>query len=260
MRLSRPAATLVALSLAIAGDAAERDCAATPLRDFLREGKDLYLGEGHGTNEAPAVVRCLVEFALKGRKEPLIVSLEQDPSARNLESDAWRGVDGRNSEAMWKLTRYLLEQEKAGRLELHMQISFPIPFEPDKTPPTLDFAAYDRNIGTSLHELAVRGQLIAYGGSMHSRKVRIPGMQPVYEPAGAYLGPEVIHVELAAAAGGTAWNCTAAGCGIHDVPPRTQFAGQPGSLLDGEPFGHDFVYRLPRVTASPPKMETESRP
>ena len=62
---------------------------------LVRQGKDLYLGEIHGTAEAPALVRCLVLTALEHPNGKLIVSLEQQDWARDPASEAWRGVDGR---------------------------------------------------------------------------------------------------------------------------------------------------------------------
>jgi hypothetical protein len=226
----------------------------------VHRGQDLYLGEGHGTVESPALVRCLVIAALERGEKPLLVSLELDPSARDPKGDAWHGRDGRGSEAMWNLTQFLIEQEKAGRLELNLQLSFPPVFIAGETPPKLDFAAYERSIGIPLGELSTRGQLIALGGNVHSRKERIQMPQHSYYPAGHYLGSGVVHVDLESAGRGTAWNCNAEGCGIHIVPGQTTSIGMANTLVDGKPFDHDVVYLLPTVTASPPKLPPSSSP
>jgi hypothetical protein len=42
------------------GETADKTCTVTPLHEYIRFGQDLYLGEGHGTAEVPALVRCLV--------------------------------------------------------------------------------------------------------------------------------------------------------------------------------------------------------
>jgi hypothetical protein len=260
MQVVRCIAVCVALLVASPVLAAAEACPVTPLDDFIRRGQDVYLGEGHGTVESPALVRCLVIVAMERRKERLIVSLEQVPTARDPEGEAWRGTDGRGSEAMWNLTRFLLEQEKAGRLELHLQLSFPIAFVPGTTPPQFDAAAYERNIGTPLREFAARGQLIALSGNMHSRQDRIPLPQFSYDPAGSYVGPDVVHVDLEPGAGGTAWNCDAGGCGIHELAGASPFVGPPHTMMDGKAFGHDFIYRLPGVTASPPRFPAANPP
>ena len=74
-----------------------------------------------GRSRAPPSARAR---ALPGPHGPrtreweLIVSLEQQDWARDPASEAWRGVDGRGSVAMWDSTQFLITQEKAGRLEL----------------------------------------------------------------------------------------------------------------------------------------------
>jgi len=260
MWIGRLCGALITSHLVLPAVAARENCPVTPLHDFVRRGQDLYLGEGHGTVESPMLVRCLVLTAMEHSKEPLIVSLEQDPSARDPNGEAWHGRDGRGSEAMWNLMQFLLLQEKAGRLELHLQLSFPIVFVPGEIPPKLDSGAYERSMGTPLREFAARGQLIALSGNMHSRRERIPIPQFSYDPAGAHVGPDVVHVDLEPGRGGAAWNCIAGGCGVHDLPSQTPFEGLPNTLIDGKPYGHDFVYLLPRVTASPPKYPGPGTP
>src|SRR5262245_36091030 len=52
---------LAILSLAgSAACAADASCPRSGLHDLVERGRDLYLGELHGTVEVPALVRCLV--------------------------------------------------------------------------------------------------------------------------------------------------------------------------------------------------------
>jgi hypothetical protein len=236
---------LLALPLSLPALSADQTCLRTPLHTFIERGQDLYLGELHGTVETPALVRCLVIAALERKGETLIVSLEQDPNARDLQSDAWRGQDGRGSAAMWELTDFLLEQEKLGRLTLHQHVPtvFDNPYDP---------AAYERRMGSPLRELARRGLLIVLSGNAHSRKEPLPMPSP-YDPAGMYAGSDLIHVDIESASGGAAWNCMAGGCGVHELAGNTPFNHASNMLMDGKGFGHDFVYLLPQFTASPPK-------
>lgn len=190
-------------------------------------------------------MRCLVTAALERKGEPLFVSLEQQTNARDLQGDAWRGQDGRGSSAMWGLTRFLLAQEKQGRLTLHQHVptEFDNPFDP---------AAYERRMGSPLRELAKRGLLIALSGNAHSRKEPMPLPSP-YDPAGMYAGAELLHVDIESASGGTSWSCMAGVCGVKEFAGNTPFKQAANTLMDGKGFGHDFVYVLPRFTASPPK-------
>jgi len=54
MRVVGVAAILLASNVALPAAAADRGCVTTPLHDLIQEGKDLYLGELHGTVESPA--------------------------------------------------------------------------------------------------------------------------------------------------------------------------------------------------------------
>jgi hypothetical protein len=245
MKVRQLALLLLASSLAMPALSADQACSRTPLHTFIERGQDLYLGEGHGTVEIPALVQCLVIAALERKVEPLIISLEQQPNARDLQSDAWQGQDGRGSAAMWELTKFLLEQEKLGRLTLHQHAPtvFDNPFDP---------AAYERRMGTPFLELSRRGMLLALSGNFHSRNAPVP-MSPSYDPAGMYAGPDVMHIVVESAGGGSAWNCTASGCGMRQLSAKSPFNATPNTLMDGKEYGHDFVYLLPQVTASPPK-------
>jgi hypothetical protein len=191
-----------------------------------------------------------VTAALERKGQTLFVSLEQQPNARDLQGDAWRGQDGRGSAAMWELTKFLLEQEKLGRLTLHQHVptEFDNPFDP---------AAYERRMGSPLRELARRGLLIALSGNAHSRTERLPMPSP-YDPAGMYAGADLIHVDIESASGGTSWSCMGGACGVKEFAANTPFNHAANTLMDGKGFGHDFVYLLPRFTASPPKYPAVS--
>lgn len=232
----------------------EANCSSGALDALVRQGKDLYLGEIHGTTEVPALLRCLVLTALEHPNGKLIVSLEQQDSARDPVGEAWRGTDGRSSVAMWELTQFLISQEKAGRLEFHQQLPSAV-LKPGESPPKYDPVEYERAMGAPLRELAARGQLIALSGNAHSRLERFPGA--TYDPAGKYVGPDVVHVDLMTVAGGTAWTCLSSDCGLHARPGMGAMAGEAGTLTDGKWDGHDFIYWLPGSTASPPKLSPE---
>jgi hypothetical protein len=242
--------------LSLAGPpAAAADCETGELGALVRQGKDLYLGEMHGTAEIPALVRCLVESALSNNPDELIVSLEQQPAARNAAGDAWRGTDGRGSEAMWELTQFLIREEKAGRLELHQHVPAVLPLKGN--PPELDSAAYEKLMGEPLRGLAARGQLIALSGNAHSRNQAVPGLG--YEPAGKYAGPDVLHIAVMAARGGTSWNCVGNKCGARTLP-ISGMPGARGTLTDGAWFGHDLIFWLDKSTSSPPKLPAVAGP
>ena len=82
-----------------------------PFVEVLSSGKNLYLGELHGTVEVPQLVREIVDATLVTSTLPVAVSLELPLAAKNGESPFWEGTDGRSSQAMYALVQYLLALE-----------------------------------------------------------------------------------------------------------------------------------------------------
>ncbi|HUQ09367.1 MAG TPA: hypothetical protein VM146_03555 [Steroidobacteraceae bacterium] len=224
-------------------------CEPTPLDDYVKQGRDLLIGEPHGVNESPELVRCLVLTALSRKDaEPLVVSIEHTPAARDLAGDDWKSRDGRSSIAMWELAKFLFEQEKLGRLTVAFHMPVIHATRPEDIP---DSAGYEKLMGGPLRELARKNHLIALVGNLHSRKSR-PGWLP-YDPAGVYVGDEVLHVSVENVLAGTAWGNMN---GEYKSSPSVGnlFADQtPGALIDGTRVEHDFAYLVPRFTASGPK-------
>jgi hypothetical protein len=226
------------------------ECPRTPLDGFVEQGRDLLIGEQHGTAEAPALVRCLVSTALaREHAEPLVVSIEHTPGARDLSGSDWKSRDGRSSIALWELAKFLSEQEKLGRLKVAFHMPVIRATRPEDIP---DSATYEKLMGTPLRELAQQNQLIALVGNVHSRKTR-PDWIP-YDPAGVYVGDAAVHVAVEATGPGTAWSMQGR---LYELraTPAGWFAGQePGRLVDGKAIEHDYVYLVPRFTASGPRF------
>jgi hypothetical protein len=229
-------------------------CERTPLDPYVEQGRDLLIGEAHGVAESPELVRCLVLTALARKNaEPLVVSIEHTPAARDLAGDDWKSRDGRSSIAMWELAKFLFEQEKLGRLTVAFHMPVIHATRPEDIP---DSAGYEKLMAAPWRELAEKGQLIALVGNLHSRKARPNGLP--YDPAGVYLdagvsGAGVLHVSVENVSPGTAW---ANMNGEYKLRPTVGnlFADQtPGTLIDGKVIEHDFVYLVPRFTASGPK-------
>ncbi len=219
------------------------DCGAEPLITLLDAGKDLYLGEIHGTEQAPALVACLAQHAMRGHlSEKLIVSLELPENARDLNDAFWHQTrDGRSSWAMWNLVRQLLQHQKAGRLEIQWQDGrneFP---NGDR----------DRFIGESLLESSKRGLLIALSGNLHSSKAPMP-FAPETQPAGMYVGPSAVHVFIDSVSAGSAWYCSST-CGSHGVKGAVIAGAAPGAIVDGSDVNHDLIFFVSEFTASSPR-------
>lgn len=214
--------------------------------DTLASAEHLYLGEGHGTEEVPVLVQCLTQAALARGAKSLVVSLELPNPDKPEGKGYWQSThDGKSSKAMWQFFQWLRIQEAGGRLAIHYQY--------DSTPWTGQ-AAYERHVGEGLKALIDQGHaLIAYGGNFHSRR-EMASYLPGIVPTGAVVGPAILHVDVEAVEGGTAWDCREAGCAIHDVHAFDASGAQSGALIDGAVVGHDSVYLLQRFTASVPQF------
>jgi hypothetical protein len=68
-----------------------------------------------------------------------------------------------------------------------------------------------------------------------------------------HVGDAMLHVAVDSVLPGTAWN-QIGGSYASRTMMGGQFVGQkPGTLIDGKPVEHDFVYLVSRFTASGPK-------
>jgi len=196
-------------------------------------------------------VQCLTQAALDRGAKSLVVSLELPNPDKAEGKNYWQSNhDGKSSKAMWQLFQWLRVQESTGRLTIHYQY--------DSTP-WAGQAAYERHVGEGLKALIDQGHaLIAYGGNFHSRREVAPFL-PGVVPTGAVVGPAILHVDVEAAEGGTAWDCRQAlvggmDCAIHDVHPFDAPGARSGDLIDGAAVGHDRLYLLQRFTASVPQF------
>jgi hypothetical protein len=208
-----------------------------------------YLGEMHGTAEAPRIVRCVVEADLATATKPIVVALEM-PSPDTYDGQyRWKNFkDGKTSDSMWRLLSWLRAREGEGQLKIHYE-----------SPQSLRAAAesgqvgYEKVVAGELKALAAQNLLIAYGGAFHSRREGEAGL-PNLVPAGALLGDLVKHVFLAPNLGGEAWFCkgSANACGPYQLD-KMNVPSDTDSLVDGAAFGHDFLYLLGKVSAAKPQ-------
>jgi hypothetical protein len=154
---------------------------------------------------------------------------------------------------MWRLYQWLQAQEAAGLLKLHHHM--PTTHYPDQ-------ADYEKDAGLALNALMKQNaRVIVLSGNFHSRREPNEWMPKVL-PMGTYVGEGTLHVDLHALEGGTAWNCTSRSTGNAPAPPPTCAANalpaipipgaRVGDLIDGGKSGHDYVYLLKSVSASPP--------
>lgn len=239
-------------------------CPPDSTLDTLLEHKALVLGEIHGTVETPAFFQCLVERALVSIEEPLTVSLELESGARDPNSSFWRSQDGRASQAMWRLVQFLQEQQRIGKLSLHLQLEKPVFNSFEEAKAYSDH--WEQNRGIAIKELAERGRVIALMGNVHAMRdpLKLQGGSQELLMAGHYMGSEVTRVAVENVDDGEAWVCRgippAVTCGTDTVKNRGISGAAPGAILDGNTLGYELIYFIEEraYSASPPHLQTTS--
>jgi len=215
------------------------------LLELINKGHDVYLGDTHGTNEIPALVKCLVKERLKTKiSEPLVVALEDTSESLISDSDVWYGKDGRNSIAMWELVEYLKLQKKLGNIDLFMLLDS---VDVSMFKHSFDQNEYEKQIGIGLRHVTEGSQVIALSGSFHSRK-RAPSFSPEVIPAGSYVADSMLHISIEPLNDGEYWACLREGCKVVKSSSFTNSAESSSDLIDGEIVEHDYIYFLDKFS------------
>lgn len=271
----------LAFALPLAGCVATRspraaplDCREVPGLDALLAPGVLILGEIHGTEESPAFLTDAVCLGLKaGRRVGIGLEVPIEETARLetflasagtasdraalLDSPFWNAdyQDGRRSRAMLSLLEAVRAWRRAGRpVRVGLLDGADLPARP---------AERDRVMAerlAALHDLEAGGVVVALLGNLHSRVSRGSPWNAGYEAAGfvlARLRPGLRLTSLDVShSGGAGWFCTSAdpaSCQERPLGSTSDQAAAPGVSLHPEMRnGHHGVYRVGRVTASPP--------
>lgn len=230
--------------------------------ELVKKAKVVWLGEMHGTNEAPLLFRGLVRLVAR-RDGPPVVALEipkasqpaledylknGDPSAlrdRSFFGDDWK--DGRSSEAMFKLVE-ALRRERIAKV---------VCFDPA---PVADAQTRDEGMAAIL-EAAARdypgAKLVVLSGNVHSRVTEGTPWDPKYRPAAFVLSkslPTVVSLDPEYE-GGAIWACMSGGkCGVNSVT-GAKWSGSTRhyiSVGDVATDGHQGIVFSRTVSPSPP--------
>lgn len=210
------------------------------LDSILKLG-NIYIGEIHGTKEAPEFYKCLIDRAIKTSKKRVIVSLELEAEAISLNSEFWQrkeqAADGRSSIAMLDFASFILERENLSEINFHLMYrKRSIKYTPEI-------------YGQELNLLSKTGQVIAISGNAHAAKERFSFLSESYLPEGKFVGPGFTHISLESLNGGTFWGCIDT-CSVQRLPAHI---GKVENILERskEPY-YDYTFYLNRFTASPP--------
>jgi hypothetical protein len=249
---------------------------------YIAQARGVFVGDMHGTVEAPAFVTDLVcNFVHSGRT--VVLGLEY-PSAEQhfideflreradnrrptlLSTPFWirPTQDGRTSQGMLKLLYSIRTQIRRGA---HIRV---IAFDASSTEapptgPTDGTALFDRRdaamaeyLRHDLSNLNAADVAIIFTGNVHARKTKglhavnaPPGMENA-EPLGYRLrdlGFLDVNIDYR---GGTLWTCfSPSDCGVHDGGEKGP-AVKSFSIAPSTDPAYDLIYLVGRLTASPP--------
>ncbi|MFK0298588.1 hypothetical protein ACIQTU_05130 [Brevundimonas sp. NPDC090276] len=226
----------------------------------------VFVGETHGTTEAPAAFADLVCAALE--QGPVTVSVEypvqmqptldafmaadSDTAARATlaayEYGPFVHHDGRGSGAMLDLLLRLRGMAKAGK-DLTLVAS--VPDSPRIEGFRQSYSEMDRAVLWGRQAMArPQARVLALVGRVHAEKVRRVG-SPLGLPAAAHIRPEETLSLTLAHQGGEAWMCLD-DCGPAPVPETDDLATRGVALAPQQDGKFDGLLALGPVTASPP--------
>jgi hypothetical protein len=229
---------------------------------LIAEKRVVWLGELHGTCEAPQLFLGLVKLVSRRHTAPPIVALEipsseqgaidrylatgDDSTLRSSVFFSGKLKDGRSSEAMVKLLSQLRAEKTAAVYCFD---------SPGATTPQ----ERDTAMAQSLHRCAKKfpnSKLVVLSGSVHSRIVEGTSWDPNYRPAAFELRKtldSVVSFRLAYEAG-TIWAHTDNGFGEHKVKGDRWSGTTPHyiTLFPKPADGHNGAIFTRTLTGSPP--------
>lgn len=240
----------------------------------------LIVGEMHGSNEVPALVRAIAEQAVQER--PVRLGLEMPSNMQGaiddylrstgsaadrvtlLRSPFWAGRDGRSSKAMLQLidTVRVLRARSEDINVFAMEPAYPDHQAVEKAGgyTVVKETGMAASIRRELAGMAPHGLVIALMGNYHSRYEDAdlsgaPGRSVTEQLAS--LSPVVVTPAAVHAQG---WNCVAVegGCAVHAYDSRRAPAGSfPRIVVDHSSKQGPFIVTLwlDRTTASLPAAE-----
>jgi hypothetical protein len=243
-------------------------CRPLPGSEVLwrEETRFIFIGETHGTVEAPAAFADLVCLALD--RGPVTAALEF-PTAMQPTLDAFmdaetdeaaraallayaygpfRFHDGRGSEAMMAMLIRLRALRREGR---PLAVVATVPDSPRLRGFGQSYSELDRAaVWVEAARARPEARVLVFVGRVHAGKVRRVG-SPIGLPAAAHIRPEESLSLAIARQGGQAWLCRD-DCGVASITPADD-AALRGVVLSPElDPAFDGLLALGPWTASPP--------
>ncbi len=248
-------------------------CASLPGAEALwRDGtRFIFIGETHGTAEAPTAFADLVCLALE--QGPVTAALEfptgmqpaldafmdagTDETARAALLDypygPFRFHDGRGSEAMMAMLLRLRSLRRDGR---PLTVVATVPDSPRLPGFGQSYAELDRAaVWVEAARARPDDRVLVFVGRVHAEKARRVG-SPIGLPAAAHIRPEDSLSLAVARQGGAAWLCRD-DCGAAAITPVDDAALRGVVLTPDLDPAFDGLLALGPSTASPP-VRTDS--
>lgn len=219
----------------------------------------IFVGELHGTKEAPAIFGDLVCAAFAS-KRPVIVGVEhavseqpaldafmassgdaQSAAALKREMVSSGVADGRSSEAYFSMIEAMRDLKVQHRIE--KLVAFVGSSESNSNQ---KMAANIRAAGASIPDSLT----LIFAGNVHATKRSVASGFP--KGAASYLDASQTISLIVADMGGTGWNCQADGCRVHNMTPTGR---GPRGITFGSAWlpGYDGTLSTgTNSTASPP--------
>lgn len=230
------------------------------------EVRYIFIGETHGTTEAPAAFADLVCATLE--QGPVTVSVEyaeemqptldafmaadSDEEARAVlaafENGPFVHHDGRGSLAMLDLLLRLRGMARDGK---DLTVLASVPESPRVEGFSQSYAEMDRAVLWGRHAMArPQARVLVLVGRVHAEKIRRVG-SPLGLPAAAHIRPEETLSLTLARQGGEAWICLDE-CGVAPIPVTDDLMARGIVLTPQQNGKFDGLLALGPVTASLP--------
>lgn len=220
-------------------------CNNLQIEKSIFQSKGIYIGELHGTNEAPKLVECIVRESVKTGK-PVIVSIEMPPCAIDEKCNFWNGKDGRASYSMKNFVSVIKELQLTTE-NLDMDFMGVCYGEASQV-------LQEKCTGEHINSLTNKGFVIAYGGNFHAMRKSPSGLENL-ATAGSYVSKEIITINIGAKNGGSFWGCAATSCGIQHIEKDKQ-CNSNKLLKDTDGF-YDYKLCVRKITFSKPSGKNQ---
>ena len=235
----------------------------------------LYLGEIHGSMNAPEILECFI-LSNTDRERALVISLEMfhDDQARLSEQSIASGAKGlgTGTPPIHQLIAHYQSIGASVQFHYHDGYYTGYAYASEITPkpapigingqPTAEKNQYEawspvpnareRSIGDAIkREIYENRFIVALGGNIHASRATWSEDWGEEGRAGSYLPRSIATIMLQASQGGELRVCTSE-CGLLAIPARNFGFSEGRALIPGDQFNYDFLFDVGQWRPIPP--------